>query len=206
MNKLQREMSVSVRMVKIKGREIAIELSPVPTIVQGSDRFVALSPRPGLMVLRPDWTKRLGGGMGAVGGVLLLVTGLLCLMESIFGLVLAVPGAVSTTLGLWILGPVYRFRLDAGEWSTRHFGRTRKRPLASILAVQVTEEGWISFNRPGGRYFLYQLNLVLDEPAEQRLCVYSYRHLDDILRIGRLLAEFLEVPLTMSDGIAAKSG
>lgn len=39
MNKRLLEISVSVRMVMIKGREIAIEQSQIPTNVRSSDRF-----------------------------------------------------------------------------------------------------------------------------------------------------------------------
>lgn len=203
---------MAVRMVMIKGREIAIEQSTIPTKVLSSDRFVGWSPRPGLFVLRQSWANRLFGGMCAVGCAMLLVVGLLTLMESFAGLILAVPGALFTALGLWIFGPTYHFRLDAGEWSIRYFGRTRRRPLASILAVQVTEGGWFGAGRsfPGqesvSRYFLYQMNVVLDEPNEPRLFVYSYRDPHEILRTGRLLAEFLKVPLVLSDGVAAKTG
>jgi hypothetical protein len=59
-------------MVIIKGREIAIEQSAIPRKVRSNDRFAALSPRPGLFMLRPDWTKRLFGGMCAVGGAILV--------------------------------------------------------------------------------------------------------------------------------------
>ena len=195
---------MSVRMVKIKGREIAIEQAQIATKVLSSDRFAGWSPRPGLFDLRPVWAMRLVGGMLAVGGAMMFAIGLLLLMESFSGLILAVPGTLFAIIGMWILGPVYRFHLDAGEWSIRHFGRTRKRQIASILAVQVTEGGLFLGKRE--RYFLYQLNLVLDEPTEPRLFFYSYRDPNEILRTGRLLADFLKVPLVISDGVAAKTG
>lgn len=202
---------MSVRMVMINGREVAIEQSQIFTSVRSSDRYVARITHPDLFVLGADWSKRLVGGMSALGGVLFFCVGVLCLKDSFVGLVLAVPGALMIAFGVWLPGPRYRFDVNAGEWSSRQFGITRKRPLTQILAVQVTEGGWLSSGRhggirssTGGRYFLYQLNLVLNDPAESRRFVYSYRDVDDIVQNGRQLAEFLNVPLALSDGVSAK--
>lgn len=47
---------MSVQMVMINGRAVAIEQSQIPTNVRSSDRFVGLHPRPSLFVLRQDWS------------------------------------------------------------------------------------------------------------------------------------------------------
>ena len=45
-------------------------------------------------------------------------------------------------MGVWLLGPRYRFDASDGWMTVRHFWRTRRRPLAQIAAVQMIDAGW----------------------------------------------------------------
>jgi hypothetical protein len=116
------------------------------------------------------------------------------------GLFLLWGGAVGL-MGVWLLGPRYRFDASDGRLTVRHFWRTRRLPLAQITGVQMIDAGWFGtkFNegldkRPV-RFSSYQLNLVLDDADEPRLFVAYNSDCTDMARKAKLLADFLGVPL-----------
>jgi len=87
--------------------------------------------------------------------------------------------------------------------TTRHFWRTRRRPLTDIVAVQVINGGVFGSEGDGGATFVsYQLNLILADPSEPRLFVAYNRDLADMGEKAKLLADFLHVPLLAATEIA----
>lgn len=94
-------------------------------------------------------------------------------------------------------------RLDRlrGELSYRSFWswraptlRVQRRPLRDIRAVQMLYAG-IDTDEDGGRYPVYQLNLVLDDAPPQRVNVGASSEPEWVRQTGRQLATFLAVPL-----------
>ena len=85
-------------------------------------------------------------------------------------------GGTLGLMGVWLLGPRYRFDASDGWLTVRHFWRRAAGPWTQIRAVQMIDAGWFGtkFNegldgdRPV-RFLSYQLNLVLDDPNEPRV-------------------------------------
>lgn len=194
------------RQVRINDRDFTLDESPVPTLVQSSDRYVAYSPRPGVLLLRAPWIVRLIGGVCVAFGLLLVAMGLLTVRQGVEdGFILVFVAALPLGFGLWIRGTCFRFSRESG--TCRVYRQTR--PLAMILAVQVIDGGWLGPRRPfhAGearvvRRFIFQVNLILDQATEPRLFLYSYHDLADVLRTAQHLAEFLGVPMLSSEKVS----
>lgn len=86
------------------------------------------------------------------------------------------------------------FDREAGTWSMRRGGWTRYRPLDCIQAVQLIDGGWHG-GVDHGKYFTYQLNLVLDDAEQPRLNLTNVSNWDATWAIGSQLSEFLGVEL-----------
>jgi hypothetical protein len=166
----------------------------MPLVVAG-----VLGPVAGLVILLAG-----GGGNAGPVGVAILVIGLLLLSALLLVGVLAPRG-----FRRWV-----RFDRRTGllTISRRPLGFRRSlqvvasRPLTDIAAVQLLHAGWKSENVEVGEpgtpgsvvhrgYHSYQLNLVLNDPAEPRLNLCSHADRTWMRDAGQRLAEFLGVPL-----------
>ncbi|HEY1375506.1 MAG TPA: hypothetical protein VGF55_01870 [Gemmataceae bacterium] len=198
--------------VRVGSRAVAVEESWLPTrFVRSHHRFALTWPDDAALEIRYHWGVRLLAWFFCLLGGPVVVLGLLPVVEA-----LARPGAADfggtaccllwgvpvTALGVWLFGPRYRFDTSAGLLTIRHCARTRRQPLAPILAVQVIDAGWFGTGPRAGpreatpvRYRSYQLNLVLDDPGEPRLFVAYDCDLTDMARKAAILADFLGVPL-----------
>jgi hypothetical protein len=113
-------------------------------------------------------------------------------------------GGVIGFMGVWLLGPRYRFDMSVRQLTIRHCWRTRRLPLRDIVAVQVIDAGMFESGMAehgGGPLVVFsshQLNLVLDRPDERRLFVAYNDDVTDVARKAKILAEFLHVPLAAS--------
>ncbi len=191
--------------VRIGSRDVAVEQSPlhVGYLAAGAhDKFVLSQPADGQLKLMPSRGVRVLGWIFCVLGVPVLILGLI----SIFGLMkeptggnllavafLLVWGCPFTIFGVKLLGQRTRFDTNAGEVATRFLWRTRRRPLADVLAVQVINAG--KFGADDEKFVSYQLNLVLDDANEPRLFVVFNTDLADMAKKAKLVADFLSVPL-----------
>jgi hypothetical protein len=81
----------------------------------------------------------------------------------------------------------------------------RTYPLATVRAVQLLHNGWHSITEPQGAgeqqtishraFFGYELNLVLDDPQQPRLHLFSLSDWQWIRQTGQSIGEFLGVPV-----------
>ena len=183
--------------------EISIEQSPLrTTFVRSHSRFALSRPHPACLVIKYHRGVRLFAWCCSVAGWIVLPLGLLGLLNHPAAMLLVMWGGVMLFMGVWLLGPRYRFDTGAAELTVRHFWRTRRRPLADIVAVQVIaagrfQSGARSYSGPqkDHTFSSYQMNLILDDPSERRLFVTYNEDLADMGKKAGLLADFLQVPL-----------
>ncbi|MEX2140105.1 MAG: hypothetical protein WD894_12640 [Pirellulales bacterium] len=190
--------------------EVVVEQSPLrTTFVRSHSRFVLSWPDDSALVIKYHRGVRVVAWVLCILGWPVLLVGLLGLIDQLMnpeaanfvavGLPLLWGGAVGL-MGVWLFGPRYRFDASDGWMTVRHFWRTRRRPLAQIVAVQMIDSGWFG-TRHGGlnvdkvKFFSYQLNLVLDDPNEPRVFVTYNSDFTDMARKAKILADFLGVPL-----------
>ncbi|HEY1377569.1 MAG TPA: hypothetical protein VGF55_12290, partial [Gemmataceae bacterium] len=190
--------------------EAAVEHSPLRVQLRGThNKFTLSQPDPDVLRLLPSPVVRgLGWVFCALGWPVLLL-GLVSVISLLVRLTLADAGAVLFLIfwglpfaffGVALLGPRYRFDRRSGELTVRHFGRTRHRPLADVVAVQVLNAGLVGpkYSEGGTTFVSYQLNLVVNDPAERRVFVAHNPDLADMETKAQRLAEFLHVPLLMA--------
>ena len=193
--------------------DAVVEQSPLRTVfVRSHNRFVLGWPDDGALEIKDHRIVRVvAWGMCILGWPIVLV-GLLGLVGQLMapevggfvaaGLLL-LWGGVLGLMGVWLFGPRYRFDSSDGWLTVRHFWRTRRRPLAQIVAVQMIDAGWFGSTDSGPdstavKFRSHQLNLVLDDPDEPRMFVAYNHDFTDMARKAKLLADFLGVPLLAS--------
>ena len=191
---------------------IVAEESPLrTTFIRSHSRFVLSWPDDNALVIKYHRGVRVVAWVLCILGWPVLLLGLLGLIAQLMkpeaggflavGLLLLWGGVVGL-MGVWLLGPRYRFDASDGWLTIRHFWRTRRRQLAQIVAVQMIDAGWFGTKFNEGvadntrvRFRSYQLNLVLDDPGEPRLFVAYNSDFTDMARKAKILADFLDVPL-----------
>ena len=186
--------------LKVGSHEIAVEQSPLPTpFVRSHTRFALSRPDADSLVIKYPRAVRFLAWSCSVVGWMVLPLGLLGLFTHPAASLLVLWGGIMLVVGNWLLGPRYRFDTATAQLLTvRHFWRTRRLPLANILAVQVIHAGWFgsgSDESDGEDFASYQMNLILDNPNEPRLFVAYNYDLADLVTKAKLLADFLGVPL-----------
>lgn len=192
--------------VRIGSREIAVEQAPLKVTLRGvHNKFTLSLPDDGELRLLPGRVVRAMGWIFCVLGWPVLLVGLIGILHG--GLCLLVWGVPFAFFGVALLGPRYRFDRRSGELTIRHFGRSRQRPLADIVAVQAIHAGWFGTkyesDSSSPRFVSYQLNLILDDPSEPRLFVAYNADEADMGKKAKLLADFINVPLLAGKEIAA---
>jgi hypothetical protein len=194
------------RDVNLQARTVPADDSPVPagpaTISIGARPFR----EPGRLVLLPFWSFRRSLIL------LIIVTGLGVVWALLIGdalaqpLVLAIVLVPWTLIWAWVLYshhilPRVTFDQEAGLLILGWKGIRGRRPLSSVIGVQVMETrkqfGGPEANIPA--LTLYQLNLILDDPAERRLNVTTCDPLTARSN-ARQIADFLDVPVLDSAG------
>jgi hypothetical protein len=197
--------------VRIGSREIVVEESPLPVTFGGPHfKFALRQPEPGQLRLLPTLGVRVVGWVFSALGWPVLILGILALRglwleptaENVVAVLLLLGwGCPFAFFGAVLLGPWYRFDTSLGRLTIRHFWRTRRRPLADVVAVQVLAGVF-----PGGKVAVpsYQLNLVFDDPNEPRLFVAYNPDAADMVKKAKLLADFLHVPLLAAAPVANK--
>jgi hypothetical protein len=204
---------VKTTTLKVGSRQIAVEQSLLPG--RGVHlKFDLSQPAVNEVRLRPGQAVRVVGWIGCVLGFPPLLLGLVGLVNQIRKLaenrlevgdvvtlaLVLVWGGLFSFFGLKLLGPRHRFDSSTGELTAWYLGRSRRRSLADVLAVQVIRT-WVE-NKNSDRtevgFVSYQLNLVLDDPSEPRLFIAFNPDLEDMEAKAKLLAEFLNVPLLMA--------
>jgi hypothetical protein len=201
--------------VRIASREIVVEQSPlhVHYLFCGAHDFALNQPADGQLSLRPSLGVRVLGWIFCVPGLPILIIGLLSIFGLLFRPTLENLLAVLLLLGLGFLissigvkllgGPRCWFDSLSGEVTIRNSLRTRRRPLADIVAVQVINAGRFGSNEE--RFISYQLNLVFDDPTEPRLFVAFNSDHADMGKKAKQVADFLHVPLLVPTKFAAKT-
>jgi hypothetical protein len=192
--------------------EPVVDQSPLrTTFVRSHNRFDLSWPNDSVLVIKNHLVVRVVAWVLCILGWPPLLLGLLGLIGSLMkpeaaefvgaGLLLLCGGPF-VLMGVWLLGPRYRFDASDGWLTARHFWRARRRPLASIVAVQMVDAGWLGtkFNEGQGgdspvKFLSYQLNLILDDPNEPRVFVTYNSDSTDMARKAKILADFLGVPL-----------
>ena len=193
--------------------EAAVEQSPLrTTFVRSHSRFVLSWPDDGALEIKYHRMVRVVAWVLCILGWPVLLLGLLGLIGQLMKPEAAehrrpwdccCSGAARFGLmGVWLLGPRYRFDASDGWMTVRHFWRTRRRPLEQIRAVQMIDAGWFGTKYDEGldgdspvKFLSYQLNLVLDDPNEPRVFVTYNSDFTDMARKAKILADFLGVPL-----------
>jgi hypothetical protein len=159
----------------------------------GISHFVR-QPREGLLQLLPAMFSLWAGA--ATGPIFIVIGTVILLSGQWAGALFAAVGALG--LLIFVLMMVFTKRVefdrDSGTWSLRRGGTTRYRPLDSIVAVQVIDGGWHG-GVDHGKYFTYQLNLVIADPDEPRLNLTNVSNWEATWTIGSQLSEFLGVEL-----------
>jgi hypothetical protein len=209
---------VKATTLKVGSRQIAVEQSLLPG--RGVHlKFDLSQPTVNQLRLRPGMAVRVVGWIGCVLGFPPLLLGLVGLVNQLVKLaqnrvetgdlvtlaLVLVWGGLFSFFGLKLLGPRYRFDSSTGELTTWYLGRSSRRSLAEVVAVQVIRT-WIKAQNTDsseGGFVSYQLNLVLDDPGEQRLFIAYNPDLEDMETKAKLLAEFLNVPLLTAVQAAA---
>lgn len=187
----------------------AVEKLPLKVKFSGPhSKFLLTQAESGQLRLQPNLAVRLLAWLLCVMGLPLLVLALLAVVglltgrrferfdqfEQVMGIFILLIFGVPLSLGGFVtLGRRFVFDFRTGEITVRHFFRTRRRPLANIVGVQVLNAG--VFGSGAKRVVSYQLNLVLDDPSELRLFVAYNCDETDVLDKSKLLADFLGVPL-----------
>ncbi len=117
------------------------------------------------------WPVLILGLFGLFKQFVMLAQNRLMLEDVVTVLVLLSLGFPFAYFGTALLGPRFLFDTTSRELTIRRFGRTRRRPLADILAVQMINAGLFGSNNSDGdeRFVSYQLNLSLDDRSEPRL-------------------------------------
>jgi hypothetical protein len=190
--------------------EVIVDQSPLrTTFVRSHNRFVLSWPDDSALEIKYHRMVRVVAWVLCILGWPVLLLGLLGLIGQLMkpeaanfvavGLLLLWGGAVGL-MGVWLFGPRYRFDASDGWLTVRHFWRTRRRPLAQIVALQMIDAGWFGTTASGSdstavKFLSYQLNLVLDDPDEPRVFVAYNHDFTDMARKAKILADFLGVPL-----------
>jgi hypothetical protein len=183
--------------IRVGCRTVAVDGSPLEAATANFRTATLVEPAAGRLDLRPSWGLRLFGLAFALLGLIpfgiLYGVGFddslaLCLLTGI--------GVLFVAVGLLLLlfGFRARFDLNNGEVTYGYPGFRRTRPLADILAVQLIFGGWHS-STDELSYQTYQLNLVLDDPAQPRACLTNHANLSWTRWAAARLADFLDVPL-----------
>lgn len=190
--------------------EIVVEQSPLRTrFIRSHNRFVLSWPDESTLEIKYHRGVRAVAWVFCILGWPPLLLGLLGLIGSLMrpeaaefmgvGFLLLWGGTVGL-MGVWLLGPRYRFDAADGWLTVRHFFRKRRWPLAQIVAVQMIDAGWFGTNFEGldadkVKFRSHQLNLVMDDPNEPRVFVTYNSDFTDMARKAKILADFLGVPL-----------
>jgi hypothetical protein len=196
--------------VPVGTSEVVVEQSPLrTTFVRSHSRFVLRWPDDSALVIKYHLGVRVVAWILCILGWPVLLVGLLGFIDQLMkpeaagfvaaGLLL-LWGVVVGLMGVWLLGPRYRFDASDGWLTVRHFWRTRRRPLAQIVAVQMIDAGWFGTTKESAdstavKFQSYQLNLVLENPNEPRMFVAYNSDFTDMARKAKILADFLGVPL-----------
>jgi hypothetical protein len=190
------------------GHDVPAEDSPVPAGPATLPMFVQPWQEANVLVLRSSfgavWPVVTGFFLFSAVSMLVAVFMLDWIGQATIALVVAV-----SALGLawyWyrhILLPRVTFDKEAGQLILGWRGRRGRRPLSSVIGVQViqtrTHFGSTDHNIPAVTEL--QLNLILDDPAERRLNVLTSS--DFFVRpLARTVADFLGVPVLDSAGAA----
>jgi hypothetical protein len=190
----------------LAGREVPVEDSPVPagpaTVPVGARPWQG----PGRLVLHgaPHASLVFRGALGA-GFLVVLICAVPQLLAGVppleIAFVLVPPTLIGTLILAWVW---YRqailarvtFDREAGLLMLGWKGLRGRRPLSSVIGIQVMQTRK-QFGGPGSNIpalTMYQLNLILDDPAERRLNVMTCD-----VRIARSnarqVADFLCVPV-----------
>ena len=215
--------------IRVGSREIPVEQSPLrTTFLRSHSRFALSRPHAACLVIKYHPVVRFFAWCLSVAGWIVLPLGLLGLLSHPAALLIVLWGGVMLFMGVWLLGPRFRFDTNVGQLTVRHFWRTRRRPLADIVAVQVIAAGlfesgvrpwWRTrpreipveadeadyvFHRADYIFSSYQMNLILDDPSERRLFVAYNTDVADMDKKASLLADFLNVPLLKSEVVKGR--
>jgi hypothetical protein len=106
-----------------------------------------------------------------------------------------------------VLLPRVAFDQEAGQLVLGWRGLRGRRPLSSVLGVQVmeTRKQYDGAGPNSPALTMYQVNLILDDPAERRLNVFTCDPLT-ARRHARTIADFLGVPVLDSAARQAGAG
>ncbi|HVS37740.1 MAG TPA: hypothetical protein VMS17_19415 [Gemmataceae bacterium] len=199
------------------GRDVPAEDSPVPagpaTLPMGM-MGVRPIPAPDCLVLRSTLGRAplIGIVIGAGFGTLMLAVYFLLmilLMRGRAAVVLLLALALVLLSVGWMAWHWYRrtilprvtFDKEAGLLTLGWRGRRGRRPLSSVIGVQVMQTrkqfGGPELNIPA--MTMYQMNLILDDPVERRLNVMTCAAVT-ARSTARLVADFLGVPVLDSAG------
>lgn len=196
--------------VRIGSREIDVEQSPLPgrgmhfkfSVNRPEEGQFRLLPARGVRVLGwtlcvLGWPVLILGLFGLFKQFVMFVQNRLMLEDVVTVLVLLSLGFPFAYFGTALLGPRFLFDTTSRELTIRSFGRTRRRPLRDILAVQMINAGLFGSKNSDGdeRFVSYQLNLSLDDQSEPRLFLAYNPDLADMEMKAKQLADFLNVPL-----------
>jgi hypothetical protein len=181
------------RKSKTPGHAINADTAALRVMASTGFSHVLLTPRDGLMILKPIRVFPMAGGL--VGAVFVIVGGVLYFKNgNPAGLFLGGVGGLFAAAFALIALSMRRFEFDrdAGSLVTRRCGSTRRWELEQVRAFQLIEGGWHGRRQ---KFFTYQLNVVLDDPVEPRMNLTNAANWDATWTTGSELAEFLGVPL-----------
>lgn|SRR5262245_55324125 len=186
-------------LVRIGGREIAVETTPLKARSTSFRSATLALVRPDCLLLRPSFLHRLVVTGFLVFGIAFLITPFNQRVddkENNLKWIKLPIGAGLWAYGGWMLVKARRHRFDreGGQWIVSSLLNSNSRPLSDIVAVQLLDGGWHS----DGEYPDYrtrQLNLVLNDVATPRFCLSNHSNRHATYRDAKRLAEFLGVPL-----------
>ena len=136
------ESTPTTATIQIGGRSVSIEQSPLrTTFIRSHSAFDLSRPHDRCLVSKYHLVVRIFAFCCSVAGWIVLPLGLLGLLTHPAAALLVLWGGVMLFIGVWLLGPRFEFNTARRELIVRHFWRTRRRPLSSILAVQVIPAG-----------------------------------------------------------------
>ncbi len=183
--------------LQVGARTVTVEIAPLRAASANFRTATLVEPAAGCLELRPSWGLRLFGLAFALFG--LMPFGILWAAwpdDPYAPYLVGGVGAVFLIVGLVLLLYGYRARFDRnnGEMTYGFTGFRRTRPLAEVLAVQLIDGG-LQDSSDGPSYRTWQLNLVLDDASQPRVCLANHAHLSYTRWAGARLADFLDVPL-----------
>lgn len=203
-------------------RDVPAEDSPVPAgpaTLPPLPLGVRSEPGPDRLVLRPTYGVMGSAAIGFSVVAFLLVPVVLLFVAVFLGnwaeqaTIAALVVLAYAVFAAWhwyhrILLPRVAFDREAGTLTLGWRGRRGQRPLSSVIGVQVMQTrkqlGDAEHSVPA--VTMYQMNLILDDPAERRLNVLT-SSLEAARSNARLVADFLGVPVldSVTALVAAKA-